>query len=137
MLPAMSATRRPVAVVVGATSKWQADGRNTKLAHGKTLDDSDLPAEVQQAEEPALSATLSLPDEGLDLDERKLIVEQALILLEQNYVHLPLTPDFDMGGVHVNSTIPSHAAYLVAIGGVVHGIGVAKMRDIWWRAATR
>jgi NAD(P)-dependent dehydrogenase (short-subunit alcohol dehydrogenase family) len=33
----------PVAVVVGATSKWQADGRNTKLAHGRPVDDSDLP----------------------------------------------------------------------------------------------
>jgi NAD(P)-dependent dehydrogenase (short-subunit alcohol dehydrogenase family) len=39
----MNANRRPVAVVVGATSKWQADGRNTKLAHGKALDDRDLP----------------------------------------------------------------------------------------------
>jgi NAD(P)-dependent dehydrogenase (short-subunit alcohol dehydrogenase family) len=38
----MSPTRKQVAVVIGATSKWQADGRNTKLAHGKTLDDSDL-----------------------------------------------------------------------------------------------
>ena len=30
-------------MVIGATSKWQADGRNTKLAHGKALDDSSLP----------------------------------------------------------------------------------------------
>jgi NAD(P)-dependent dehydrogenase (short-subunit alcohol dehydrogenase family) len=36
--------RKPVAVVVGATSKWQADGRNTKLAHGKALDASAMPA---------------------------------------------------------------------------------------------
>jgi NAD(P)-dependent dehydrogenase (short-subunit alcohol dehydrogenase family) len=43
----MSASRRPVAVVVGATSKWQADGRNTRLAHGKALDDSDLPMGVR------------------------------------------------------------------------------------------
>src|SRR5262245_14073216 len=43
----MTSTRRPVAVVVGATSKWQADGRNTRLAHGKTLDDSDLPVGVR------------------------------------------------------------------------------------------
>ena len=43
----MSAARKPVAVVVGATSKWQADGRNTKLAHGKALDDSDLPVGVR------------------------------------------------------------------------------------------
>jgi NAD(P)-dependent dehydrogenase (short-subunit alcohol dehydrogenase family) len=34
---------RPVAVIVGATSKWQADGRNTKLAHGAALDDRELP----------------------------------------------------------------------------------------------
>jgi len=40
-------TRRPVAVVVGATSKWQADGRNTKLAHGKTLDDRDVPVGIR------------------------------------------------------------------------------------------
>ncbi len=39
----MNATRKPVAVVVGATSKWQSDGRNTKLAHGQEIDDSDIP----------------------------------------------------------------------------------------------
>src|SRR5215469_10099512 len=39
--------RRPVAVVVGATSKWQSDGRNTRLAHGKTVDDSALPVGVR------------------------------------------------------------------------------------------
>jgi NAD(P)-dependent dehydrogenase (short-subunit alcohol dehydrogenase family) len=43
----MSSTDRPVAVVVGATSKWQADGRNTRLAHGKALDDSDVPVGVR------------------------------------------------------------------------------------------
>ena len=43
----MSTVRRPVAVVVGATSKWQADGRNTRLVHGKELDDSDLPVGVR------------------------------------------------------------------------------------------
>jgi len=32
---------------VGATSKWQADGRNTRLAHGKALDDSDVPVGVR------------------------------------------------------------------------------------------
>src|SRR5262249_47301392 len=40
---AMDSTRQSVAVVVGATSKWQADGRNTKLAHGRGLADRDLP----------------------------------------------------------------------------------------------
>ena len=43
----MNSTRKPVAVVVGATSKWQSDGRNTKLAHGRALDDSDMPVGVR------------------------------------------------------------------------------------------
>lgn len=38
---------KPVAVVIGATSKWQADGRNTLLAHGEELDDSSLPVGVR------------------------------------------------------------------------------------------
>jgi NAD(P)-dependent dehydrogenase (short-subunit alcohol dehydrogenase family) len=43
----MDAPRQPVAVVVGATSKWQADGRNTLLAHGTVLDDRALPVGVR------------------------------------------------------------------------------------------
>jgi NAD(P)-dependent dehydrogenase (short-subunit alcohol dehydrogenase family) len=42
-----NATGRPVAVIVGATSKWQSDGGNTRLAHGRTLDDSALPLGVR------------------------------------------------------------------------------------------
>jgi len=34
---------KPVAVVIGATSKWQSDGRNTRLAHGRELDDAHIP----------------------------------------------------------------------------------------------
>ncbi len=40
-------SKKPVAVVIGATSKWQADGRNTRLAHGRDLDDSELPVAVR------------------------------------------------------------------------------------------
>ena len=39
----MNTTKKPVAVVIGATSKWQADGRNTLLLHGKPMDDSNVP----------------------------------------------------------------------------------------------
>jgi len=38
---------KQVCVVVGATSKWQSDGRNTLLAHGHTVDDSELPVGVR------------------------------------------------------------------------------------------
>ena len=43
----MNSSRKPVAVVIGATSKWQSDGRNTRLIHGRELDDSDLPIGVR------------------------------------------------------------------------------------------
>ena len=45
----MSQMERPksknkqVAIVIGATSKWQSDGRNTLLVHGKALEDTELP----------------------------------------------------------------------------------------------
>ena len=42
-----NAKAKPVAVVIGATSKWQSDGRNTKLIHGKEIDDSQLPVGVR------------------------------------------------------------------------------------------
>jgi len=35
----------PVTVIVGATSKWQADGENTVLVHGKTVSDDDIPVQ--------------------------------------------------------------------------------------------
>jgi thermolysin len=61
----------------------------------------------------------------------------------REYLHLPLTPDGDMGGVHLNSTIPSHAAVLIADGGVhaishikVAAVGRDAMRNVWWRAVT-
>jgi NAD(P)-dependent dehydrogenase (short-subunit alcohol dehydrogenase family) len=38
---------KQVAVVIGATSKWQSDGRNTKLLHGRAVDDSDLPVGIR------------------------------------------------------------------------------------------
>jgi NAD(P)-dependent dehydrogenase (short-subunit alcohol dehydrogenase family) len=38
---------KQVCVVVGATSKWQAEGRNTLLAHGHPVDDSDVEVGVR------------------------------------------------------------------------------------------
>jgi len=38
---------KSVAVVIGATSKWQSDGRNTRLAHGQDIDDSELPVGIR------------------------------------------------------------------------------------------
>jgi NAD(P)-dependent dehydrogenase (short-subunit alcohol dehydrogenase family) len=46
-MAAKNSKGKPVAVVIGATSKWQSDGRNTKLVHGKPVDDSHLPVGVR------------------------------------------------------------------------------------------
>jgi Zn-dependent metalloprotease len=44
----------------------------------------------------------------------------------------------DQGGVHLNSTIASHAAYLMSQGGSgVHAIGTGDTGKIWYRALTR
>ena len=43
----MNSAQKQVAVVIGATSKWQADGRNTRLAHGRDIDDQHLPVGVR------------------------------------------------------------------------------------------
>jgi NAD(P)-dependent dehydrogenase (short-subunit alcohol dehydrogenase family) len=45
--PSLNPNRMPVAVIVGATSKWQSDGRNTQLAHGRTLDGAAMPVGVR------------------------------------------------------------------------------------------
>src|SRR3954447_14272655 len=42
-----NANGKPVCVVIGATSKWQSDGRNTILAHGHPVDDSDVPVGIR------------------------------------------------------------------------------------------
>ena len=42
-----NAKGKQVCVVVGATSKWQAEGRNTLLAHGRAVDDSDVEVGVR------------------------------------------------------------------------------------------
>ncbi len=38
---------REVAVVIGATSKWRADGPNTRLAFGGAIDDSEVPVSAR------------------------------------------------------------------------------------------
>jgi NAD(P)-dependent dehydrogenase (short-subunit alcohol dehydrogenase family) len=43
-----NATGRDVVVVIGATSKWQADGPNTRLVHaGASVNDADVPVSAR------------------------------------------------------------------------------------------
>jgi len=56
------------------------------------------------------------------------------------YQNLPNTEDEDNGGVHINSGIPNRAAYLLAEGLTLEGLGTsigkAKMEQIFYRALT-
>ena len=55
----MRQTSKPIAVILGATSKWQSDGRNTLLSHGTVIDDSDLPVEARWGVGGALALKFS------------------------------------------------------------------------------
>jgi hypothetical protein len=48
------------------------------------------------------------------------------------YANLPLSRRYDNGGVHINSGIPNHAAYLIA-----QSIGREKTEQIYYRAVTQ
>ncbi len=58
----MNSNRKPVAVVIGATSKWQSDGRNTHLVHGTDIADSEMPVGVRWGVGGAIS--LKFANEG-------------------------------------------------------------------------
>src|SRR5579863_2895335 len=63
--------RKQVAVVVGATSKWQSNGRNTLLVHGKMLDDSDLPVGARWGVGGAIAQKFAQEDFFVVLTTRK------------------------------------------------------------------
>ena len=63
--------KAPVAVIVGATSKWQSDGRNTKMAHGKELDDSHLPVGIRWGVGGAIAQKFAQEDFFTVLTTRK------------------------------------------------------------------
>lgn len=47
--------RKPVAVVIGATSKWGADGANTKLVFGAGISETDMPVTARWGAGGAIS----------------------------------------------------------------------------------
>ena len=69
---------KPVAVVIGATSKWQADGRNTLLVHGKEISDTDLPVEARWGVGGAIAQKFAQEDFFTVLTTRKAANAAAL-----------------------------------------------------------
>ena len=84
----MNNTKKPVAVVIGATSKWQSDGRNTHLAHGTDIDDSDLPVGVRWGIGGAVAQKFAAEGFLVALTTRS--ISNATALEPVSYTHLTL-----------------------------------------------
>ena len=77
---------KKVAMVVGATTKWQSDGRMTKLAHGGTVDDSELPLGVRWGVGGAIAQKFAQEDFSVVLTTRTAANAAALqaAIMEQD-----------------------------------------------------
>lgn len=79
---------------------------------------------------PGYLRSLAEPESGLDEQPRKM----------SDYVNLPNTFDGDNGGVHINSGIPNHAAYLFVTRlmalGVTENDAYQRAEQIYYRALT-
>jgi NAD(P)-dependent dehydrogenase (short-subunit alcohol dehydrogenase family) len=78
---------KPVAVVIGATSKWQSDGRNTLLAHGEGVDDSELPVSARWGVGGAIAQKFAAEGFSVVLTTRKASNAAALqgAIVEQGH----------------------------------------------------
>jgi len=83
---------------------------------------------------PGFCRSLASPHDGLE----SLQAKQAGIGYEPAHMneYRNLSSNEDNGGVHINSTIPGHAAYMIAEGLGSSSIGRAKTEQIFYRALT-
>jgi NAD(P)-dependent dehydrogenase (short-subunit alcohol dehydrogenase family) len=127
----MSAARRQVAVVVGATSKWQADGRNTRLAHGRVLDDRDLPVGIRWGVGGAIAQKFAREGFAVVLTTRQAANAGALekAILEQGGKSLIVELDL----VSAESIARAFAAIRTQVGDpdvLVYNAGYLEGRDL-------
>ena len=69
----------PVTVIVGATSKWQADGPNTVFVHGQTLSDDSLPTDSRWGLGGALALKFSRAGHFVVLTTRTIANANSLV----------------------------------------------------------
>ncbi|TNF86805.1 MAG: SDR family oxidoreductase [Gammaproteobacteria bacterium] len=74
----MNESGKPVTVVIGATSKWQSDGRNTHLVHGGDVDDSAMPVGMRWGVGGAISQKFAAEGHSLVLTTRKVANAEPL-----------------------------------------------------------
>lgn len=87
---------RPVAVVVGATSKWQAAGRNTLLAHGGPVADDHLDSSARWGVGGAIALKFAAQGYFVVLTTRQRSNAQALQAAVAEHGHGVMTVELDL-----------------------------------------
>ena len=127
----MKAADQQVAVVIGATSKWQADGRNTRLAHGRSLDDRHLPVDIRWGVGGAIAQKFAREGFCVVLTTRNAGNAAALekVIVEQG--HQCMTVELDL--VSAESVSRAFATIRSRVGDphvVVYNAGYLEGRDL-------
>lgn len=118
-------------MIVGATSKWQSDGRNTQLAHGGDIDDSDLPVDVRWGVGGALALRFAREGFTVVLTSRSRANAAALEEAIQAQGGSALTVELDV--VDEDSIVRAFAEVRERVGDpevVVYNVGYLEGRDI-------
>lgn len=122
---------KPLAVVIGATSKWQSDGRNTVLAHGKALDDRDLPVGARWGVGGAIAQKFAQEGFFVVLTTRKTANAEPLAAAIREQGCSCAIVELDLSE---KDSIASAFASIRAIGGdpdvVVYNAGYLEGRDL-------
>ena len=127
----MSENPKPVAMIIGATSKWQSDGRNTHLAHGGDVDDSDLPPTVRWGVGGALALRFASEGHHVVLTTRKASNAAALEAAIRSEGGSASTVEMDV--VEAESITAGFAAVTSSVGApdvVIYNVGYLEGRDL-------
>lgn len=123
--------------VVGATAALRYENQSGALNEAY----ADIFAAMVDRDDWTMGedCTAAAPGHLRNMADPKAAYEQQPTRMSE-YVNLPNTEQGDWGGVHVNNSIPAHAAYLMAEGLSVKGLGTSfgreKTEQIWYRALT-
>jgi len=127
----MAENARPVTLIVGATSKWQSDGRNTHLAHGGDVDDADCPPSVRWGVGGALALRFASEGHHVVLTTRKASNAAALEEAIRNEGGSASTTEMDVASPE--SIASGFAAVTESVGApdvVIYNVGYLEGRDL-------
>ncbi len=121
----------PVAVVIGATSKWQSDGRNTLLAHGEQVDDTALPLSARWGVGGAIAQRFAAAGFHVVLTTRHASNAAALQEAIRNQGHGCSTVELDLvSQASIEAAFASICAEVGAPECVVLNAGYLEGRDL-------